>query len=132
MPELDEFLRPFTVNFVQRPSAAVHERYVSGLLTECPNKNCDTIAQIVPGASEQQLQYLLTDMAWDEVDQNAQRIKEMLTLGSEADAVIILDDTGFAKQGGSAAAVLRHTGQDGQLPGGGDLSLRRAHDCLAH
>ena len=53
MPELEEFLRPFTVHFVQRPSAAVLERYVSGRLTECPHKNCDTIAQVVPGASEQ-------------------------------------------------------------------------------
>ena len=49
MPELEEFLRPFTVHFVQRPSATVLERYVSGLLTECPNKNCDTIAQSCAG-----------------------------------------------------------------------------------
>lgn len=107
MPELEEFLRPFTVNFVQRPSATVLERYVSGLLTECPNKNCDTIAQVVPGASEQQLQYLLTDMAWDEADLNAQRIEQMLTLSTEGDAVIVLDDTGFAKQGKRSAGVQR-------------------------
>lgn len=107
MPELEEFLRPFTVHFVQRPSAQVLERYVSGLLTECPNKNCDTIAQIVPGTSEQQLQYLLTDMAWDEEDLNAQRIEQMLTLPTEGDAVIILDDTGFPKQGKRSAGVQR-------------------------
>ena len=107
MPELEAFLRPFTVNFVQRPSATVLERYVSGLLTECPKKNCDTIAQLVPGTSEQQLQYLLTDMAWDEEDLNAQRITQMLTLSTEGDAVIILDDTGFRKQGKRSAGVQR-------------------------
>lgn len=107
MPELAEFLRPFTVTFAQRPSAMVLERYVSGLLTECPNKNCDTIAQVVPGTSEQQLQYLLTDMAWDEHDLNTQRIGQMLTLPTEGDAVLILDDTGFPKQGKRSAGVQR-------------------------
>lgn len=85
----------------------VLERYVSGLLTECPNKNCDTIAQVVPGTSEQQLQYLLTDMAWDEDDLNTQRIEEMLTLPTEGDAVIILDGTGFRTQGKRSAGVKR-------------------------
>ena len=107
MPELEEFLRPFTVHFVQRPSAAVLERYVSGLLTECPHKNCDTIAQVVPGASEQQLQNLLTDMVWDEHELNAQRITQMLTLSTEGDAVLILDDTGFPKQGKRSVGVQR-------------------------
>jgi SRSO17 transposase len=64
LPALAEFLAPFTVHFVQRPSARVLERYVTGLLTDQPNKNCDTLAQVVPGTTEQQLQHLLTDMAW--------------------------------------------------------------------
>jgi SRSO17 transposase len=107
MPELAEFLRPFTVHFVQRPSAAALERYVSGLLTDCPNKNCDTIAQVVPGTSEQQLQYFLTDMAWDERDLNGQRVSQMLLLPTEGDAVIIIDDTGFPKQGKRSVGVQR-------------------------
>ena len=36
MPELAEFLAPFTVYFVQRPSAAVLESYVSELLGSQP------------------------------------------------------------------------------------------------
>ncbi len=107
IPELEEFLRPFTVHFVQRPSAQVLERYVSGLLTECPHKNCDKIAQVVPGTSEQQLQHLLTDMAWDEEHLNAQRVEQMLALPTEGDAVIVLDDTGFPKQGKRSAGVQR-------------------------
>jgi FOG: Transposase len=85
----------------------VVERYVSGLLTECPKKKCDTIAQVVPGTGEQQLQYLLTDMALDEEDLNAQRVDEMLILSTGDDAVIILDDTGFPKQGKRSAGVQR-------------------------
>src|SRR5215213_2362464 len=86
LPELAEFLAPFVVHFVQKPSARVLERYVTGLLTDHPNKNCDTIAQVVPGTSEQQLQHLLTDMAWDADDLNRQRVQRMLTLETEGDA----------------------------------------------
>ena len=107
LPELAEFLAPFGVQFVQKPSARVLERYVTGLLTDHPNKNCDTIAQVVPGTSEQQLQHLLTDMAWDADDLNRQRVQRMLTLETEGDAVLILDDTGFPKQGHASAGVQR-------------------------
>jgi SRSO17 transposase len=95
------------VYFVQRLSAAVLERYVSELLTEHPNKNCDTLSQVVPGTSEQQLQHLLTDMAWDSEDLNRQRVQEMLRLPTEGDAVLVLDDTGFPKQGHRSAGVQR-------------------------
>src|SRR5215208_906245 len=106
-PELAAFLAPFVVHFVQRPSARVLERYVSGLLTDHPNKNCDTLAQVVPGTSEQQLQHLLTDMAWDAEDLNRQRVRRMLGLATEGDAVLVLDDTGFPKQGQASAGVQR-------------------------
>lgn len=107
LPELAEFLAPFIVHFAQRPSARLLERYCTGLLTEHPRKNCDTVAAVVPGTNEQQLQHLLTDMAWDEVDLNRQRIRQMLTLETEGDAVLIVDDTGFAKQGRASAGVQR-------------------------
>ena len=52
------------------------ERYLTGLLTELPNKNCDTMAQAVPGTSEQRFQGFLTSMAWDHDDLNRQRVHE--------------------------------------------------------
>lgn len=107
MPELAEFLAAFTVHFVQRPSARVLERYCTGLLTEHPNKNCDTLAQVVPGTTEQQLNHLLTEMAWDAADLNRQRIETMVALGTEGDGVLVFDDTGFPKQGRASAGVQR-------------------------
>ena len=107
MPELAEFLAPFTVHFVQRPSARVLERYCTGLLTEQPNKNCDTLAAVVPHTTEQQLNHLLTDMAWDHEDLNRQRVRQMLALRTEGDAVLVVDDTGFPKQGRASAGVQR-------------------------
>lgn len=105
LPALAEFLAPLEVHFTQRPSAKSLERYVTGLLTEQPAKNCDTLAQVLPGTSEQRLQYLLTDMAWDHADLNRQRVRRMLALPTEGDAVLIFDDTGFAKQGARSVGV---------------------------
>ena len=74
LPELDEFLAPFRVHFQRSEGRQSLERYLTGLFTEHPNKNCDTIAQVVPGTTEQRLHGLLTDIAWDEDDLNDQRV----------------------------------------------------------
>ena len=107
MPELAEFLAPFHVQFSRRESRQALQRYCTGLLTEHPNKNCDTLAQLVPATSEQQLQGLLTAVAWDEGDLNRQRVERMLALPTEGDGVLIFDDTGFAKQGAHSVGVAR-------------------------
>ena len=107
LPELAEFLAPFRVLFTRSEGPAALERYLTGLLTEHPNKNCDTLAQVVPGTSEQSLQGLLTAMAWDEEDLNRQRVERLLRLGTEGDSVLIVDDTGFAKQGTCSVGVAR-------------------------
>ena len=70
MPGLAEFLAPFRVHFKRSEGPQSLERYLTGLLTEHPNKNCDTLAQVIPGTSEQRLQGLLTNIDWDEDDLN--------------------------------------------------------------
>jgi SRSO17 transposase len=77
------------------------------VLTEQPDKNCDTLAQAVPGTSEQRLRGLLAAMAWDEEDLNRQRVERLLALPTEGDGVLILDDTGFAQQGHCPVGVAR-------------------------
>jgi SRSO17 transposase len=107
LPALDDFLRPFHVHFARSEATHALERYLTGMLTEHPNKNCDTIASVVPGTSEQSLQGLLTAMLWDEDDLNAQRVGRLSALPTEGDAALIFDDTGFAKQGKCSAGVAR-------------------------
>src|SRR5512135_3569933 len=97
LPELDEFLKPFHALFRRRESQSAMERYLTGLWTEHPTKNCDTLAEIVPGTNEQQLQGLLTQMVWDESALNQRRVQILRALHTEGDGVLILDDTGFAK-----------------------------------
>jgi SRSO17 transposase len=116
LPELAEFLAPLRVQFTQGPSAETLRQYVSGLLSEHPNKNCDTLAAVMPEMSEQQLQYLLTDMVWDEQALNRQRVAQMLSLSSAGDGVLIFEDTGCEKKGHHSAGVARqYTGTVGKI-----------------
>jgi len=62
LPRLQEFLASFQVRFRRPQGREALERYTTGLLNEVPNKNCDTLAQAVPGTSEQRLQECLTNM----------------------------------------------------------------------
>src|SRR3954449_5813101 len=107
MPALDQFLRPFRVHFARSEATHALERYLTGMFTQHPNKNCDTIAQVVPETSEQSLQGLLTAMHWDQDDLNRQRVQELLALPTEGDAALLFDDTGFAKQGKASVGVAR-------------------------
>jgi SRSO17 transposase len=116
LPELAEFLAPLRVQFTQGPSAETLRQYLTGLLSEHPNKNCDTLVEVVPETTEQQFQHLLTDMVWDETALNRQRIAQLQTLASEGDGVLIFDDTGFEKKGRHSVGVARqYTGTVGKV-----------------
>src|SRR5512134_1855437 len=107
LPELADFLSTFNLKFRRSEGEAALERYLTGLLTELPNKNCDTMATAVPGTSEQRLQGLLTNMQWDEDDLNHQRVAKMITDATVGNGLLIFDDTGFAKQGRASVGVAR-------------------------
>ena len=116
LPALADFLQPFHIQFERRESQAALERYLTGLLTDHPRKNCDTLAAIIPGTSEQQLQGLLTSMQWDADALNQQRVERLRTLPTQGDAVLIFDDTGFLKQGHVSVGVARqYTGTAGKV-----------------
>jgi len=107
LPELDAFLSTFKVRFRRSEVRAALERYLTGLLTELPNKNCDTLAQAIPGTHEQRLQGFLTTMQWNEEDLNRQRVEKMIAEATIGHGVLIFDDTGFAKQGKASVGVAR-------------------------
>jgi len=100
-------LATFQVHLRRSEGKAALERYLTGLLTEVANKNCDTMAAAVPGTSEQRLQEFLTNMQWDEEDLNRQRVHKMIAEATVGHGVLIFDDTGFAKQGKHSVGVAR-------------------------
>jgi SRSO17 transposase len=107
LPELQEFLGAFQVHFRRPEGRETLERYTTGLLTELPNKHCDTMAQAVPGTSEQRLQEFLTTRQWDEEDLNRQRVQKIIAEATPGEGVVVCDDTGFPKQGKGSVGVER-------------------------
>jgi SRSO17 transposase len=65
------------------------------------------MAQAIPGTNEQRLQELLTNMQWDAEDLNRQRVEKMIAEVTLGDGVLVLDDTGFSKQGKTSVGVAR-------------------------
>src|SRR5262249_1387435 len=122
----------FQARFRRPEGADALERSMTGLLTALPTKNCDTIAQAVPGTSEPRLQEFLTNMPWDAEDLHRQRVQKMMAEATLGDGVLVLDDTGFPKQGrasvGGAGQDSGTLGQggNGQIAGTGCDTARQA------
>jgi SRSO17 transposase len=107
VPEVQEFFARFQVRFRRPEGRAALERYTTGLLTELPNKHGDTIAAGVPGTGAQRLQAFLTKRQGEEEDLNRQRVQKMMAEATRGDGVLVVDDTGFPKQGRAAVGVER-------------------------
>src|SRR5262245_28866065 len=104
LPELATFLEPFAPLFRRATSRRSLERYVTGLLTDLPRKNCESIAQAIANTSLEQLQHLLTDAAWDPLVLDEQRVR-LLVDHSPPQGILVLDDTGLPKQGKASVGV---------------------------
>src|SRR5215831_11644866 len=106
LPELATYLVPFASLFRRSTSRASVERYLTGLLTDLPRKNCDTIAAAVAGTSTERLQHLLTDATWDPQGLDQQRVRALVAQ-SPSQGLLVLDDTGLPKQGRGSVGVAR-------------------------
>ena len=51
--------------------------FLSGLLSDIPRKNGETIEDSVPGTNNQRLQSLLTGIQWDHQGANQERVEQM-------------------------------------------------------
>lgn len=115
LPELAAFLAPFAGLFRRSTTRDSVERYVTGLVTDLPRKNCDVIAAAVAGTSTERLQHLLTDAAWDAAALDEARVKRLVGL-SPADGILAIDDTGVPKQGqGSVGVSRQYSGTLGKI-----------------
>jgi SRSO17 transposase len=115
LPELATYLAPFAPLFRRSTSRASVERYLTGLLTDLPRKNCDTIADAVAGTSTERLQHLLTDATWEPQALDAQRV-QALVAQSPPHGLLVLDDTGLPKQGrGSVGVARQYSGTLGKV-----------------
>jgi SRSO17 transposase len=115
LPELATYLAPFAPLFRRATSRGSVERYLTGLLTDLPRKNCDTIAAAVAGTSTERLQHLLTDATWEPQALDEQRVRA-LAAQSPPQGLLVVDDTGLPKQGrGSVGVARQYSGTLGKV-----------------
>ena len=107
LPELQGFLGHFQVRFHRPEEKQPWNARPPGCSRNCPTRTAILSAQAVPGTREQRLQGFLTTMGWDAEDLNRQRVQLMLATATLGDGVLLLDDTGFAKQGKNSVGVAR-------------------------
>ena len=105
LPELAAYLEPFGQYFVRSEGRRSMERYSTGLLSDLPRKNGQTIEAHVPDTNYQRLQSLLVGIQWQEQDANQQRVEQLRDEVLLGDGVLIIDDTGFPKQGQASVGV---------------------------
>jgi hypothetical protein len=104
VPELVTFLQPYRSLFRRAQSWQSLDRYLTGLLTDLPRKNCDTIAAAVAGTSTERLQHLLTDAAWHAPALDERRVQQLLRR-SPRDGILVIDDTALPKKGKRSVGV---------------------------
>jgi hypothetical protein len=106
LPEVAAYLAPFAPLFRRAESRAGLERYVTGLLTDLPRKNCEAIAAAVAGTSTERLQHLLTDADWDPEALDRDRVRALVAVRPPG-GVLVLDETSLPKQGRASVGVQR-------------------------
>jgi len=83
-------------------------QYASGLMQAGSRKNMDRMAEVVPESKSRNLQQFLTHSKWnhrDVIDHVAHDVDELL--GDDQDACLLIDESGFAKQGRGSVGVSR-------------------------
>jgi SRSO17 transposase len=83
-------------------------QYACGLMQAGSRKNMDRMAEVVPESKSRNLQQFLTHSKWNHrevIDHVAQDVNTLL--GDNRDACLLIDESGFAKQGKRSVGVSR-------------------------
>jgi len=101
---LARWLDPFKVCFGHRAQVASLTQYVQGLLGDSARKSMHAmLARVTEPQSYQAFQHFITHAPWDA----APVWRRLLAVVPERRGVLILDDTGFPKQGTHSVGVSR-------------------------
>jgi len=104
MDRLARWLEPFEACFGHVAQRGAFRRYLHGLLSDSPRKSMGSmLARIHDPGSYQAFQHFITHAPWDV----ARVWRRLLTHVPDRRGVLILDDTGFPKQGTHSVGVQR-------------------------
>ena len=81
--------------------------YLHGLLLDGERKSIEPLSRRVPGGNEQALQQFVNQSPWDPAPVLAAYRARMAGAFAADDGVIVIDDTGFPKQGKHSVGVAR-------------------------
>ena len=98
----------FAPLFGRREAQQRSDQYLRGLLVQqTDRRNAENLADVIPGATPRSLQRFLTAAPWDAAAV-IDRLQEVVApLLAAPEAVFVLDDTGFPKQGTHSVGVAR-------------------------
>ncbi len=104
------FVRSYSKHFIL-PTRDVSDKahqYARGLMQAGARKNMDRMAEVVPDAKSRNLQQFLTHSSWDArgvIDHVARDVDDLL--GDRKETGLIIDESGFAKQGKMSVGTSR-------------------------
>jgi SRSO17 transposase len=81
--------------------------YLHGLLLDGERKSIEPLSRRVPGGNEQNLQQFINQSPWDPAPILAAYRARMAAAFATDDGVLVIDDTGFPKQGKHSVGVAR-------------------------
>jgi len=107
MPELEVFLSRYGSCFGRQTNLAHARRLLHGLLAGTDRRNVENMAEAIEGGVVRTLQKFLGQGTWSDQEVLCELREHVTeTLGDE-DAVLIVDETGFAKKGIKSVGVAR-------------------------
>jgi SRSO17 transposase len=131
---LDELMGCLAGCFTRVEPRRQARKYVAGLLSDLPRKNCWVLAEQAGDATPDRMQRLLERAAWDA----AQVMREVRAfvvscLGDPADAVLVLDEPGQEKAGEHTAGVKRqYLGCAGRVASGINVVVASCAAAAGH
>jgi SRSO17 transposase len=102
-----DYAFPFRPLFPRSDQFRQGHIYLQGLLRDGERKSIQPLSQRVPGGDEQRLQQFINQSPWDPAPILKQYRATLSAACGDPSGVIVIDDTGFAKQGTHSVGVAR-------------------------
>ena len=107
LERLWEYALPFRKLFPRSDNFRQAHIYLQGLMLDGERKSIQPLSQRVAGGDEQRLQQFVNQSPWDPAPILAAYRTRLAAACGDPDGVIVIDDTGFAKQGKHSVGVAR-------------------------
>lgn len=105
--KLREFLKPHRAHLGRPEVQLLAEKYVTGCLSDAHKKNAEAIALEVGDGRVRAMQRMLVSARWDEQGVVVRHQETVSSFMGSPDGILIVDDTGFRKQGVFSCGVGR-------------------------